>query len=88
MPDDVTVIYVYNALSGDPLVAMLDRIAESARRAPRRMLMLYVNPLSERTVIEHPRFELRGRRGRRRWAATDPRRVAVFEVRSERSSGG
>jgi SAM-dependent methyltransferase len=85
IPDDVTVIYVYNALSGDALVAMLDRIAESARRAPRRLLMLYVNPLSERTVIDHPQFELRGRRGRRRWAATDPRRVSVFEVRSERS---
>jgi SAM-dependent methyltransferase len=87
IPDDVTVIYVYNALSGDALVAMLDRIAESARRAPRPLLMLYVNPLSERTVIEHPQFELRRRRGRRRWAATDPRRVSVFEVGSKRSSG-
>jgi SAM-dependent methyltransferase len=88
VPDDVTVIYVYNALSGDPLEAMLDRIAESAARAPRRLLMLYVNPLSESTVIEHPHFELRGRGGRRRWAATDPRRVSVFEVRPERSPGG
>lgn len=87
VPDDVTVIYVYNALSGDPLVAMLDRIAASAGRAPRRMLMLYVNPLSESTVIEHPRFELRERRGRRRWAVTDPRRVSIFEVRSEVSPG-
>ena len=34
VPDDVTVIYVYNALSGDALVAMLDRIAESASRVP------------------------------------------------------
>lgn len=87
IPDDVTLIYVYNALSGEALVAMLDRIAESARRAPRRLLMLYVNPLSERTVIEHPQFELRERRGRRRWAARDPRRVSVFEVGSDSSSG-
>jgi SAM-dependent methyltransferase len=87
VPDDVTVIYVYNALSGDALVAMLDRIAESAGRAPRRLLMLYVNPLSERTVVEHPRFELRERRGRRRWAATDPRRVSVFDVHPRALTG-
>jgi SAM-dependent methyltransferase len=87
VPDDVTVIYVYNALSGAGLQEMLDRIAESAARAPRQLLMLYVNPLHERTVAGHPSFELRRRHGSRRWAPADPRRVSVFDVRSAGSPG-
>jgi len=80
VPDDVTIVYVYNALSGPGLQAMLDRISESAARAPRQLLMLYVNPIHERDVLEHPSFELLRRRGSRRWAPTDPRRVSVFQV--------
>ena len=81
LPDDVTIVYFYNALSGAGLKAMLDRIEESARRAPRRLTVLYVNPVNEQDVASHPAFELRRRRGRRRWAPTDPRRVSIFEVR-------
>jgi len=82
LPDDVTVIYVYNALSGAGLQAMLDRISDSVRRVPRPLLMLYVNPIHEADVSQHPSFELLRRRGSSRWAATDPRRVSVFQVRS------
>jgi SAM-dependent methyltransferase len=81
VPDDVTVVYFYNALSGASLQAMLDRIAESVGRAPRRLSLLYANPLHEGDVAAHPSFELRGRRGGRRWGPTDPRRVSVFEAR-------
>jgi SAM-dependent methyltransferase len=80
VPDDATIVYVYNALSGDSLRAMLDRVAESEQRAPRRLLFLYVNPLSEADVLAHPRFTLLERRAGRRWSATDPRRVSVFRV--------
>ena len=79
-PDDVTYAYVYNALSGDALTAMLDRIAESARRRPRALLLLYANPVHEDSVLAHPAFELEGRRGRQRWQADDPRRITVFRV--------
>ena len=80
MPDDVTVAYVYNALGGSALIAMLDRIAESVDRAPRRLLLLYANPIHEAAVLDHPRFELHERRGGRRWSASDPRRISVFRV--------
>lgn len=80
MPDDVTVAYVYNALGGDALIAMLDRIAESVDRAPRTLLLLYANPVHEAAVLGHPRFELSERRGSRRWSETDPRRISVFRV--------
>jgi SAM-dependent methyltransferase len=82
MPDDVTIAYVYNALGGEALIAMLDRIAESVDRAPRTLLLLYANPVNEADVIAHPRFELRERRGGRRWSATDPRRISTFAVRA------
>jgi SAM-dependent methyltransferase len=82
MPDDVTFAYVYNALGGAALVAMLDRIAESVDRAPRPLLLLYANPIQEAAVLEHPRFELEERRGSSRWSATDPRRISVFKVLS------
>ncbi|HVY95401.1 MAG TPA: class I SAM-dependent methyltransferase [Solirubrobacterales bacterium] len=82
VPDDVTVAYVYNALGGEALTAMLDRIADSAARAPRRLLLLYANPINEETVLAHPAFELRERRGSRRWSPTDPRRISVFAVRA------
>jgi SAM-dependent methyltransferase len=80
MPDDITIVYINNALSGEPLRAMLDRIAESMRRAPRRLLLLYVHPLYEADVLQHPSFELLKRRGSRRWAEKDPRRIAYFRV--------
>jgi SAM-dependent methyltransferase len=80
LPDDVTIVYAYNALSGDSLRAMLDRIAESKRRAPRELRFLYVNPLSEADVLAHPAFELLERRAGRRWGPDDPRRVSVFSV--------
>ncbi len=80
LPDDVTVVYMYNALSGDSLRALLDRIAESAERVPRRLRYVYVNPRCEADVLAHPRFTLTARRGGRRWSATDPRRVSIFDV--------
>lgn len=80
LPDDITVIYFYNVLSGESLRAMLDRIAESAARVPRRLLFLYNNPEHEDEVTAHPAFVRRERRGRRHWSATDPRWIAVFDV--------
>jgi SAM-dependent methyltransferase len=80
VPDDVTYVYVYNALSGTALSAMLHRIAESAVRSPRRLLLLYANPIHESDVLAHPAFELAERRGGRRWSPTDPRRLSIFQV--------
>jgi SAM-dependent methyltransferase len=80
VPDDVTHIYLYNALSGDALIAVLDRIAESAARRPRQLLFIYANPIHESDVLAHPSFELAERRGSRRWSPTDPRRLSICLV--------
>lgn len=81
VPDDITIAYAYNALSGESLRQMLDRLADSVRRAPRRLHFVYANPEHEEEVLAHPALELLERRGRRRWRPDDPRRVSIFEVR-------
>lgn len=82
VPDDITIAYAYNALHGDSLRQMLDRLAESAQRAPRRLLFIYANPEHEDEVLAHPALQLLERRGRRRWPADDPRRISIFSVRT------
>lgn len=81
LPDDITIAYAYNALSGESFQQMLDRLAESVQRAPRRLLFVYANPEREEEVLAHPGLELLERRGRRRWRADDPRRISLFEVK-------
>lgn len=80
VPDDVTLAYMCNALAGSALTAMLDRLAESVDRAPRQLLLLHANPVHEAALLAHPKLELHEQRGRRRWSATDPRRISVFRI--------
>ena len=44
LPPEVTVVYFYNPFSGPVLAAVLDRIEESLRAAPRRISILFGNP--------------------------------------------
>jgi len=82
VPDDITIAYAYNALSGESLQQMLDRLADSVQRSPRRLLFVYANPEHEEEVLSHPALELLERRGRRRWRPEDPRRTSIFKVKS------
>jgi SAM-dependent methyltransferase len=81
VPDDVTIAYAYNALSGESLQQMLDRLADSVQRTPRRLLFIYANPEHEEEVLAHPALELLERRGRRGWRPEDPRWVSIFKVK-------
>lgn len=83
LPDDITIVYTYNVLSGESLQLMLDRLAESVQRLPRRLLFIYANPEHEEEVLAHPALELLERRGRRRWRADDPRWISLLEVKPE-----
>lgn len=80
VPDDITIVYFYNPLSGDGLHAFLDRLTDSVRRAPRRVTFAYVHPLHEDEVAAHPDLELVSRHGKSRWAENDPRRITIFEM--------
>ncbi len=80
VPDDITVVYFYNALGGESLWALLDRIADSARRDPRPIRFIYLDPMAEAEIETHPAFTLFERRGRKHWDERDPRRISIFDV--------
>lgn len=44
VPDDITVIHLYNPFTGDPLAQTVERIRESQRRRPRDVTIIYGNP--------------------------------------------
>ena len=44
VPDEVTIIYMFNPFTGSILTAALEQIAASLARRPRRLTMLYILP--------------------------------------------
>lgn len=56
MPADVTVIFLYNPFGGESFARVLKQIVESADRAPRRIRLVYANPVEHDLVIASCRF--------------------------------
>jgi predicted RNA methylase len=44
IPDDVTIVFMYNPFGGEILDAFLDNVLASLERRPRQLRLLYVNP--------------------------------------------
>lgn len=44
VPDDVSVVHIFNPFSGPVLTAAIDRVLESIDRAPRAVRLVYSNP--------------------------------------------
>jgi SAM-dependent methyltransferase len=51
IPDDVTIVYLFNPFRGAIFETFTERLLESVDRRPRRVRILYVNP-TERDVLE------------------------------------
>jgi hypothetical protein len=51
IPDDVTIAYFYNPFTGPVFQAVVDGLVASARRAPRRLRVVYANPIEERMLL-------------------------------------
>jgi SAM-dependent methyltransferase len=76
IPDDATHLYLYNTVVGDALRRLIDNVAASYDRRPRRMRVFYANPVQDRIVRGSGRFRhVRVSRGLRR-----DRRIVVYEV--------
>jgi SAM-dependent methyltransferase len=60
VPDDITVIVIYNSFDDQVLCAVLARVLESIDRVPRRMRVAYVNPRGHALVLSMGRFRERG----------------------------
>jgi SAM-dependent methyltransferase len=74
IPDDVTVVYMSNPFSGPVFQAALDALAASLRRNPRRLRLLYTDPVEEAAVLRAG-FRLtrivRGRRPGAQWSRSN-----------------
>jgi 23S rRNA G2445 N2-methylase RlmL len=82
LPPDATHIYLYNPCSGDAFERLLANIVASYDRRPRRLRVLYVNPVEAELVERSGRFvRVRTSRGLR-----FDHRIDVYEVTATRSS--
>lgn len=73
VPNDVTVAYLYDPFFGSVLDAVISNLIASVDRSPRTLRIIYLGP-REATRLERMsrvRFVRFGRRGVRRWAASD-----------------
>ncbi len=53
IPDEVTVICMFNPFGGELFEAFMDSLVDSLRRRPRRLTLLYLNPIMHESVVRH-----------------------------------
>jgi SAM-dependent methyltransferase len=74
LPPEVSVIFLYNPFSGQQFRELVGRVLESLDRSPRRLRLLYANPVEAEFLAGIARFELidvlRAWRPRSDWART------------------
>jgi hypothetical protein len=56
VPDDITVVFLYNPFSGEVLKSALSRVLKSFDRAPRRLQLAYANPREHELIASMQRF--------------------------------
>lgn len=83
IPDDATVIYMYNPFSGPVFEAVVDNLLASVARRPRRVRVVYRTPLERERLEATGRFTLErsvaGLRPGRAWAQKMSIRMYVVE---------
>ena len=86
IPDDVTVVFFYNAFRGELFDRMLANIGHSLNRAPRRLRLVYGNPFEHQRLMATGQWTLAQRFGGFRPGADWARMVAthVYEARLDR----
>ncbi|HWC25530.1 MAG TPA: peptidoglycan bridge formation glycyltransferase FemA/FemB family protein [Solirubrobacteraceae bacterium] len=85
IPDDLTIAYLFNPFQGPIFRAVVERLLESVERRPRRLRLIYVNPVEERALLDAGFREVRRLRGVQpgRWHA---RMYELTAARSRRAS--
>jgi len=58
IPDDVTVLYMFNPFRGGIFAAVLEELLRSFDRAPRPLRVIYANPEEESQLLATGRFQL------------------------------
>ena len=67
--DDVTVVFLFNPFRGATFEAFIERLMASADRRPRRLRLIYVNPLEEARLLATGRVRRVRSRRLGRWLA-------------------
>jgi hypothetical protein len=79
IPDDVTVASFHNPFGGETFQAVIRRVLDSLDRAPRRLRVIYVNPVEESVLLRTGRFrlvrQLRGWRPGKEWSRSNSTRL-------------
>jgi hypothetical protein len=63
IPDDLTIAYFYNPFRGAIFQSIVDRLVASVQRHPRRLRVIYLNPLEEKRLLKARFREVRRLRG-------------------------
>ncbi|HXV94544.1 MAG TPA: class I SAM-dependent methyltransferase [Pseudonocardia sp.] len=83
IPDDVTVVFLNNPFRGPVFAAVVENVLASHDRRPRRLRIVYGNPIEEPTLLATGRVELvrvvRGLRPGEEWSRSNSFRC--YEVR-------
>lgn len=59
IPDDMTFAYLYSPFEGQIFETVIDHVIESLDRNPRRLNLIYANPVMDKELRATGRFELR-----------------------------
>lgn len=82
VPDTVTVAYLYNPFVGEVFEAVIDRLVASVDRNPRRLRIVYGNPVEEEALLATGRVRriraVRGWRPGREWSRSNS--FGLYEV--------
>jgi SAM-dependent methyltransferase len=81
IPEELTVAYFYNPFTGPIFQGVLDRLLASLERHPRRLRVIYLNPVEERRLLAAGARRVRRVRGLRpsaAWSASNS--IALYEL--------
>jgi hypothetical protein len=54
---DQCLFYMYNPFRDEVMRRVIENIADSVRRHPRKVLVIYLNPLCRKGIESHPAYE-------------------------------
>lgn len=82
LPDDVTVVFLYNPFQGQGFATVIERLLQSVERNPRPLRIIYVNPVEERLLLSTGRIRrvrvVGGWRPSRKWSRSNS--IHLYEV--------
>jgi SAM-dependent methyltransferase len=84
LPLEATYVYLFNPCSGDAFERLSENIVASHDRRPRRLRVLYANPVEEAALERSGRFA----RVRLSHGLRHDHRIAIYEVMATRPSTG